>query len=258
MKTRRVVLLTIFTIISTAVMVFGIGSVYLDGLLQNLTTAQATTELLASSLIFDATPGPDVPLLQSFASPDSTDADILARVVDYYNENRDELALLWREDDPTRLAALFSMYIVHISHPYGEAEYPASLTEFLSQPYAHCGTYTFGQAQIATALGLTYRVVEFVGEHAWLEVLVNGEWEVFDSTTNVWLSRNVMDLLAAEPREYRLFYTPMLDIDQIDAREHIALGYNMQRLRSRMPAVGVSYHPPGELRVGGEILRPGE
>jgi hypothetical protein len=63
-----------------------------------------------------------------------------------------------------------------------------------------------------------------------------------------------MDLLADEPREYRGFYTPLLDIARLEARLHLTAGYDMQRLRARMPGVGVFYDPPGELRVAGEVV----
>lgn len=105
------------------------------------------------------------------------------------------------------------------------------------------------QGEILSALGLEWRSVEFVGEHTWLEVRVSGEWEIFDATTNVWISRGIEGLQAGEPREFRGFYTPMLDSTRPDARLHIEEGYNMQRLRARMPLLGINYMPPGELMI---------
>jgi hypothetical protein len=55
--------------------------------------------------------------------------------------------------------------------------------------------------------------------------------------------------MQAMPRTYRQFYTPLLDINRPDARYHIAEGYDMQRLRQRMPTIGIVYMPPGELKV---------
>lgn len=37
-----------------------------------------------------------------------------------------------------------------------------------------CATYIYAESSLAVTLGLTYRNVEFVGEHAWVEVEVNG------------------------------------------------------------------------------------
>jgi len=208
-----------------------------------------------TTLIFERVPGPDVPTLHEFARTATSDAVILARAVEYYQLNRDQLQSLWRENHPTRLAAIYAMYLVHISHPYGEATFPASLVEYLESPRAHCGTYTHAQAQIGRALGLPVRVIEFVGEHAWVEVQIDDQWEIFDATTNVWLSRGVTDLLAGGAREYRTFYTPMLDIDRPDARLHLAEGYDMLRLRRRMPMIGIDYNPPGELKIDGVTIR---
>lgn len=201
-------------------------------------------------LIFSAEPGPDIETFQQIAGSATTDADILKNVVDYYNANKDRLAILWREDNPARLAGIFSMYLVHISTIYGVVQvFPSSLNEYLNDPRAHCGTYTWAQMQIADALGLTWRTVEFVGEHAWLEIKVDGNWEVFDGTTNTWLSIGVDQLMQGLPREYRQFYTPLLDPNRPDARWHMAEGYNMQALRQKMPGVGITYMPPGQLKL---------
>ncbi|MBI1257809.1 MAG: hypothetical protein GC204_10095 [Chloroflexi bacterium] len=206
------------------------------------------------TLIFSGEPGPDVSTLKEIVGDDTSDADILSDITNYYNANKDRLAILWREDNPTRLAGIFSMYVVHISTIYGEvATFPASLDEYLNDERAHCGTYTWAQFQIATALGLTWRTVEFVGEHAWLEIKVDGHWEVFDATTNTWLSEGEDELMQGLPRQYRQFYTPMLDINRPDARLHMAEGYDMQRLRQRMPGVGITYMPPGELKVSDPV-----
>ncbi|MEP7293136.1 MAG: hypothetical protein ABI835_15240 [Chloroflexota bacterium] len=210
---------------------------------------QPTTTPSPYTLIFSGEPGPDVSTLQEIVEGDTADSDILQDVVDYFNANKDRLAILWREDNPTRLAGIFSMYIVHISTIYGETPFPANLNEYLNDVRAHCGTYTWAQSQVAGALGLTWRTVEFVGEHAWLEISVDDQWEAFDATTNTWLSVGVDQLMAGGSRQYRQFYTPMLDINRPDARLHMAEGYNMQRLRQRMPGVGITYMPPGQLNI---------
>lgn len=206
-------------------------------------------------LIFSAEPGPDMPLLQVLAEGSTSDAEIAERAAEYFDANRERLAALWREDNPTRLAGIFSMYLVHVSTDYGETTFPASLTEYVSQTAAHCGTYTFAQWHIASALGLTWRIVEFVGEHAWLEIYVDDHWELFDATTNTWIDQGIEPLLRGEARQYRQFYTPLLDADRPEARAHMALGYDMQRLRQRMPTLGIVYMPPGEMKIG-EAVRP--
>jgi hypothetical protein len=206
-------------------------------------------------VVFERQPGPDVPTLQALAFGAADDAEILDRVTAYYTENAERLSSLWREDHPTRLAGLFAMYISHISLPYGETPFPMTIMEFNQMERAHCGTYLVPQSLITQALGLTFRTIEFVGEHAWLEIYVDDHWELFDATTNTWINRTGLELLNAAEREYRYFYTPMLDIDRPDARLHFDEGYNMQLLRRRMPLMGISYFPPGE-RVIAPVLGP--
>lgn len=203
-----------------------------------------------TDMVFERVPGPDVPTLQELALGASTDEEIIQNIVDYYNDHKDELRLLWREENETRLAALYSMYIVHISHPYGETTYPATLLEYMTQERSHCGVYSYAQQEIATGLGLTWRFVELTsGWHGWIEVDVDGQWEIFDATVNVWINRSGFELIDGAVREYRYFYTPLLDIDQPDARLHLNEGYNMQNLRDWMPGLGLFYNPPGELFI---------
>src|SRR5690606_28951118 len=122
--------------------------------------AQAMSEPVTGSQVFSAEPGPDVPTLQYLAANAASDEEILQIVTDYYEANKALLSVLWREENETRLAALFSMYIVPISTIYRETTYPASLPEYLTQERAHCGTYTYMQIHIGDALGLNYRTVE--------------------------------------------------------------------------------------------------
>lgn len=212
----------------------------------------------AHMLVFEAQPGPDIPTLQVIAGEGYTvgvftDADVMSAVVAYYHANAERLAILWREDHPVRLAGIFAMYLSHISQVYGATPFPTSVMEFMSQRRAHCGTYFLPQHHVADALGLTYRVVEFVDEHAFMEIYVDGHWELFDATTNVWISRPAVELQQGVVREYRMFYTPMLDIDRPDARLHLAEGSDMPRLRRRMPLMGIEYFPPGERKIGGAL-----
>ncbi len=85
------------------------------------------------NLVFEHQPGPDVPTPQGLAAEASavTDQEILAAVVDYYDANAERLALLWREENPTRLAGIYSMYISHISLPYGETPSISTVSEFI-------------------------------------------------------------------------------------------------------------------------------
>ncbi|NJO83396.1 MAG: hypothetical protein HC828_11635 [Blastochloris sp.] len=65
-------------------------------------------------------------------------------------------------------------------------------------------------------------------------------------TTNTWIDRSGLELLEGQPRQYRYFYTPLLDMERPDARLHLSEGYNMQRFRIDLPGLGLYYNPPGE------------
>ncbi len=213
-----------------------------------VSTPAATATLSAADYAFDATPGPDVPTLHEIAvaAGAQTDTEILDAAVAYYAENQDRLAVLWREDHPDRLAGLFSMYLIHIGYVYGVADFPTSLVDFLSQERGHCATVTYAQFRLAERLGLTWRVLVSDAEHAWLEIRIDDQWELFDATTNTWISRSGFEMLDQAVREYRYFYTPLLDVNRPDARLHLAEGYDMQWFRRRLPLMGLSYFPPNE------------
>jgi hypothetical protein len=195
--------------------------------------------------VFERVPGPDTPTLQALAADAADDAVLIDRVVTWYADHRDTLRTLWRIDDETRLAAVYSMYIVHISHVYGEATMPPTLTDYLALDRSHCGLYSVVQAEILDGLGIPWRMLGLTnGWHGWIEVQVAGEWEIFDSTINVWISRDGFALEAGAVREFRNFYTPLLDINRPDARLHESEGYNLHNLRTWMPGLGLFYMPP--------------
>ena len=226
------------------------AQVFTTGLPGTLGAGNAPNQLPAADLLFERVPGPDVPTLQEITAGATTDAEAMAKIVAYYHDNHDRLKTLWREDDETRLAGIFTMYVVHISTIYGETTYPSSFLEYLQQPRAHCGTYSTAQSHIADALGLTWQMYELTsGWHGWVEILVDGQWEIFDATTNQWISRSASELLQQVPREYRSFYTPLLDANRPDARLHLREGYNMEQFRIDFPGLGLFYNPPGDIFV---------
>lgn len=230
-----------------------IGMLILYGQIQQALgsgSGNSPNQLPVTDLVFEATPGPDVLTLQAIVGDAPTDAVALQRVVDYYNAEKDRLSILWREENETRLAGLFTMYVIHISHIYGETPNQTSFLDYLTLERSHCGNYSVAQAEIAQALGLEWQLLELSsGWHGWLEVMVDGQWEIFDSTVNVWINKSSDQLVQGAERQYRSFYTPLLDIDRPDARLHLNEGYNMQALRVNMPGFGLFYNPPGEIGV---------
>ncbi len=183
--------------------------------------------MLASSLLFkvlfDLQPIPirypdavvqhnEIPTIQTIVGDASTDAEIIERLLAYYESNREWLSEQLVEDDPQRLAALFVMYVVHISKPYNSTAFPTSMVEFLSLPTAHCGTYSFAQAIMLDAMGIENRSINVDhGNHALIEALIGERWEIFDATTNVWMSGSFDEVMRGADVERRMYYTPALD-----------------------------------------------
>ncbi|MDX2163404.1 MAG: hypothetical protein SF162_18950 [bacterium] len=249
-KSTVIALLAVFIAAITAVLIFFID--IRDG--QSWQAAPVPHQSPAAELVFEQSPGPDVPTLQTLTRGATTDAEAIAQVVAWFNAEENNLRSLWREENDTRLAGLFTMYVVHISHIYGETPYQTSFLDYLTLERSHCGNYSVAQAQIAEALGLEWRLLELSsGWHGWIEIRVDDQWEIFDSTVNVWIDTSSYELFQGAAREYRSFYTPLLDIDRPDARLHLDEGYNMQQLRANMPGFGVYFLPPGEIVLSHRI-----
>jgi hypothetical protein len=179
------------------------------------------------------------------------DGDDARGVAAYFETNRERLALMFNETNEARLRGLFGMYLVHVSQPYGSMpsgweQY--TLSQFLQADEAHCGGYALMQGMIYTALGLRWNNVIVDGSwHGLIEAEIDGAWETFDATTNVWASISVGGLIGGLPREYRQFYTPVWDMHADDIyRQHYVEsdGYNsVPDIRAGLPQWGISVHP---------------
>lgn len=207
-------------------------------------------------LIFDGRPADDLPTLQQMTAGAVDEAATLNLIVSYFDAQQPRLAALWRENHPQRLAALFAMELIHISHPYGASAWRPDLLDYINQPAAQCATQSFAQAKLCTALGLTWRRVSVAtGFHGWIECLIDNLWEIFDGTSSVWVSRGGLELMDGGARRYRLFYSPWCDESRPEARQVLA-GYDPLKsynatpgtLRSNLPGLGV-YWLPGALQV---------
>ncbi len=160
-------------------------------------------------------------------------------VVNYWNAHADQLTAMF--GDPLRAKALFAMYTVHISKPYGVAPMVPDLADFEALDRAHCGDDELAQRQISNALGLTTRALAFTNFwHGWLEVQIAGHWEIFDSTTNIWIDQPMDALLNGAPRSFRNFYTPVFDLNAPDIyRQHLYEGYSVPELWGVEPYFGL-------------------
>lgn len=211
--------------------------------------------------IYDAEPRPDIPTLQEIAGDATTDTEALGRIVDYYTANEARLSALWREDDPARLRGFFAMYVIHVSHPYGVNPRPwDSLVVYLGEPLSHCGPQSVFEGWIMGALGLEWRRVGMSSNlHGWTEARINGQWEIFDATSNTWINRSGFDLLDGGPRSYRRFYTPWTDEARPEFRQVLAgheatpgpYQYTPGAMRSHMPGLGIYFIGAEYRRVTG-------
>ena len=206
-------------------------------------------DYIAPDRLFSAEPPLDIPTLQAIVGDAATDDQALQAIVAYYDAHADQLAGQFRESNPTRLKALFVMYATHISNRYSviSTAFP-NLIAYLEQPSSQCGIYAHFQAEILSAFGMTWRIIDVAGgTHAFIEVQVEGRWEIFDATTNDWVDSSAFEMERGAERHSRSFYTPLLDPQVTYSDEEIRrVG---QELRVMLPGLGLFYFPKAPLFV---------
>lgn len=213
--------------------------------------ALAWSDTVFDPRILSTEPPLPIPPLSAIIGGAETDADALAAVVDHYERNRLKLAAVFTEDNDQRLRALYGMYIVHMAAPYNivsrdwEGE---GIRAFADGATAACGVYSQAQAHVYTALGLRWRqVVIDTGWHTLIEAEIDGQFEIFDSTSAVWINQPVERLLQGAERHYRVYYTPSLDANADDVyRAHIIESdgyYSVPELRGGLPLWGLYVFP---------------
>lgn len=158
-----------------------------------------------------------IPVLQELSLVAESDEEVVSNFVRFFNENRDELAIQFGESNSDRLGALVAMYIVHNSHPYGlnptVTDNDSLLTYSQSSTSSQCYLQSKFQAELVEGLGLTWRIIGIGPLHIWLEVQIDGTWEIFDATSNIWLDAGIDELVNGNSRNYRSFYSISLDAD---------------------------------------------
>lgn len=197
---------------------------------------------VAPTILYEARLPPDLPTLQEMSQGAQSDADAYDRIYEYYQSHHQHIADELGEENETRLQALFVMNVVHISHIYQSVDDPGTFLAYLQQAGSHCGIYSHYESELMDRFGLTWRrQLLSQGYHEWVEVNVDGQWEIFDSTINTWINRSARELMAGAERSYRYFYTPMLDENRPDVVNSVL--ESGQRLRMLMPALGLYYRP---------------
>jgi hypothetical protein len=220
---------------------FGLGLVVGIKVTQALTLT-VVYQPIAPTRLFVANRPPSFSTLQQMTSGATTDEEAYRRVVDYFSANRQDIADELQEENETRLKALFVMNVVHISHVYDSVTDPGSFLDYLKQSGSHCGTYSHYEGAILEQFALLWRTQNISGgTHTWVEVNVDGQWEIFDATINTWIDHSGAELMRGSTRTYRYFYTPMLDA----ARTDVVNPYleSAQELRTLMPGLGLYYFP---------------
>lgn len=201
--------------------------------------------------LMSADPALPIPSLTDIVGDAKTDEDAQTSIADYYDRQQPVLAVLFSETDDQRLRGLFGMYIVHLARPYNvvpEDWESWGLLDFLHGQSAHCGLYSLAQKHVYDALGLRWReVVVDGGWHGLIEAQIGANFEVFDSTTNVWIDQPVESLLDGVARNYRAFYSPMMDrtTSSVYRAHAIESGgyYDVYALREGLPRWGLTVHP---------------
>lgn len=114
-------------------------------------------------------------------------------------------------NDETTLRALFYMNFVRMFGVYGNRDlHENTIKDILwGDPnyYFQCGTYTTLLAMLLDKAGYQLRTVEVNGgAHGYVEVMLNGRWQILDPTINTWVDQSTENLLNGVPRNTKTFF----------------------------------------------------
>lgn len=205
-------------------------------------------DVVAPTHLFSAQPALPLPSLSSLTSASSDDTEAIDQIVTYAHDHLVLIETVFREANPVRAQALWVMYEIHVGHLYGTRDLSVtSLREYLATPFSDCGASSAWQSLLLTALGISWRAINISGgTHVFVEAQINGQWEIFDSTVNVWIDHSAYELNAGVNRESRAFYTPMLD-QTLESRVDAGELRTVQELRLSMPLLGLAWTPKAVL-----------
>lgn len=213
-------------------------------LLETVFAQESDTETIVDDVLGEI---PAFPArLSDIISDAEEDAEALERIVVYFDENQDALAAFFETADRDETAASYAMYIVHMTTPYGEIEgWPPTFAYFANeQQFSHGGVSLHFQMQIARALNLHWRWVQWEnGGHVWMEVLIDGQWEIFDATANQRIDHSIFELLQGVSRSSRQ-YLQTSDLTACEACQiHFEQGYSLPELSWEMSTAGIEFQP---------------
>ena len=232
-------------------------TLFLGGLAVGITITKnlliVNLDAVAPGKLFSAARPLDIPSLQTITAGAKTDGEAMQAISDYYVANSVKLAQDFEETNPERLKALYAMYTIHVSHFYGSVpQRPASFLDYLGTTYSDCGASAAFQSQVLDQLGLAWRIIGISGDtHVFVETLIDGKWELFDSTGDVWVDTSAFEMERGAVRTSRAFYTPLLDATRFNDAELDQL-QPAQELRVMLPGLGVFFFPKAYLFIDSE------
>ena len=201
-------------------------------------------DFVAPDELFNADPPLPIPALKTMTAGAETNAAALASIVAYYQAHETDIGSLFREQIQLGCAACsrctwFTPALCTAWCPHC----PANFIDYIQMPTSACGTYSYAEGKILTALGVQWRSIDISGgTHTFVEANIDGHWEYFDATINVWVNRSALEMQTGVERTARKFYTPLLDpayAGQIDATDlRVA-----QELRVMMPGLKIYSFP---------------
>lgn len=206
---------------------------------------------LRPDVIYSGEPPLPLPSLRLLTQGSATDTEALNQVSAYIAANTETLQRVLNERDPVRAGALYALYAAHTGHVYGVHEPNAGFRAWVADPVAECGSYAEYLGQMLTALGIENRKIAISGgTHQWNEARINGRWELFDATVNLWSDTSAFEMERGAVRRVRVFYTPMLDADRVGDYQP-GMRESAQELRAVMRRLGAGWWPKAYLLVSG-------
>jgi len=145
--------------------------------------------------------------------------------------------------DEKKLKALFYMNFVHMYGFYGERTLTQKTFKELlwDSENFHCLTNTiFLEMLLDKAGGYEFRTVGISGrgDHGYVEVKFDNQWQIHDPTVNIWIDKSTEELLTGVPRNTKRFF--LKAGDQFNEK---ADRDNVVDLKDLMVRIGKAYKP---------------
>jgi hypothetical protein len=128
---------------------------------------------------------------------DEDTAEKLLKIDKRFNKYRTDfikITKLEAIEDENQLRALFYLNFIHMFGYYGERDLPAKQDIkhlFFNTEANNCGSYTLMLAMILDKAGYEFRTVSINdGNHGFIEIKFENNWQILDPTTNLWIKKS--------------------------------------------------------------------